>query len=534
MSVSGPPGTLDGLLPALPVPLFVIRGDRLVFTNTALRTLLGLREDELPSLLELAAHFGPEERSWVEPLCEALMRGEQPTPVRPAWVRVRGADGSQHVLSPVTAPGRVPEEQLVLLLDAEGGDAVRTLSTMLVATAAELLRCRDEGAVLELAVDSLHRQGFYVSVMLLEGDFLRHGPMRQEAESLAAASRLYGQDVHAVRFPRSGMPHLEEVLTSRRAVFHPDAFSMARRLHSPEVADTIQRIYPPGSRALDAPIFVGDEPFGVLAVQSTTLTPANAGALELFAQLIGGALENVRHHRAAEARLAEVSRLQNELIASERLTALGEAAGVVAHEVRNPLGAILNTVAVLKREPRLGPAGASAVEMLEEEAIRLEDIVRDLLDAVRPLEPRPRPVSLGELVHRALAQLLHGREELPKPRVAFDEAPDVPELSGDETLLQLAVTHLMRNAIQASPRGGTVRVEVRRVPEGVSLSAEDEGPGIAGLDPQRVFEPFFLTRANGRGLGLAIVRRVVLAHGGKVRAGARPEGGARFELVLPL
>ncbi|MGD6643566.1 histidine kinase dimerization/phospho-acceptor domain-containing protein, partial [Xanthomonas citri pv. citri] len=134
-------------------------------------------------------------------------------------------------------------------------------------------------------------------------------------------------------------------------------------------------------------------------VQSTTLTPANAGALELFAQLIGGALENVRHHRAAEARLAEVSRLQNELIASERLTALGEAAGVVAHEVRNPLGAILNTVAVLKREPRLGPAGASAVEMLEEEAIRLEDIVRDLLDAVRPLEPRPRPVSLGEMVH---------------------------------------------------------------------------------------------------------------------------------------
>ncbi|RKG79766.1 PAS domain-containing protein [Corallococcus exercitus] len=534
MSDRDPPGTLDGLLPTLPVPLFVIRGDRLVFANTALRTLLGLPEDGLPSLLELTARFGPDERSWVEPLREALARGEQPMQVQPAFVRMRGADGRQHLLAPLTAPGRVPEERLVLLLDAEGGDAVRRLSTMLVSTAAELLRCRDETQVLELAVEAVHRQGFYVSVMLLEGDFLRHGPMRQEPESVAAAEQLYGQSVHAVRFPRSGMPHLAEVLTRRRAAFHPDAFSMARRLHTPEVADNIQRIYPPGSRALDAPIFVEDEPFGVLAVQSPTLTPANAGALELFAQLIGSALENVRHHRAAEARLAEVSRLQNELIASERLTVLGEAAGVVAHEVRNPLGAILNTVAVLKRESRLGPAGASAVEMLEEEAIRLEDIVRDLLDTVRPLEPRPRPVSLGELVHRALGQLVHGREELPAPRVLFDEAPDVPDLPGDETLLQLAVTHLMRNAIQASPRGGTVRVAVRRVPEGVSLSVEDEGPGIAGLDPQRVFEPFFLTRANGRGLGLAIVRRVVLAHGGKVRAGARPEGGARFELVLPL
>ncbi|RKH27901.1 sensor histidine kinase [Corallococcus sicarius] len=532
MSPPSPAAPLDGLLQVLPVPLFVVHGDRLVFTNNALRVLLGLREGDLPSVGEFNARFSPEERAWVEPLSRALARGE-PLPDQPAWVRMRGADGRRHVLSLITGPGRIPQEQLVLLLDAEGGDAVRRLSTVLVSTAAELLRCRDETAVLELAVEAVHRQGFYVSVMLLEGDFLRHGPMRQEAESLAAAERLYGQSVHAVRFPRAAMPHLEEVLTRRKSVFHPDAFSMARQLHSPEVAESIERIYPPGSRALDAPLFVGDEPFGVLAVQSPMLTPANAGALELFAQLIGGALENVRHHRAADARLAEVSRLQGELVASERLTALGEAAGVVAHEVRNPLGAILNTVAVLKREPRLGPSGAAAVEMLEEEAIRLEDIVRDLLDTVRPLEPRPRPVQLGELVHRALGQL-QGREDLPTPHVVFDEAPEVPDLAGDETLLQLAITHLMRNALQASPAKGTVRVAVRSVPGGVSLVVEDEGPGIAGVDPQRVFEPFFLTRANGRGLGLAIVRRVVLAHGGKVRAGARPEGGARFELVLPL
>ncbi|MFP2963066.1 sensor histidine kinase [Myxococcus sp. 1LA] len=119
-------------------------------------------------------------------------------------------------------------------------------------------------------------------------------------------------------------------------------------------------------------------------------------------------------------------------------------------------------------------------------------------------------------------------------RFSVDEAVETPALEGDETLLQLAVTHLVRNAVQASPAGGKVRMTVEPADGGVRLVVEDEGPGIPDVDPQRVFQPFFLTRANGRGLGLAIVRRVVLAHEGSVRACSRPRGGARFELWLPL
>ncbi|MFP2912155.1 sensor histidine kinase [Pyxidicoccus sp. 3LFB2] len=206
---------------------------------------------------------------------------------------------------------------------------------------------------------------------------------------------------------------------------------------------------------------------------------------------------------------------------------------MVAHEVRNPLGAVLNAVAVLRREAHLGPTGQAAVGMLEEEVIRLEDIVKDLLDVVRPLEPRPRLVQLGELVRRALGQL-HGPPDAPTLRFVVDEAQDTPDLEGDETLLQLAVTHLVRNAVQASPVGGKVRMSVAPSQVGVCLVVEDEGPGIPDVDPRRIFEPFFLTRANGRGLGLAIVRRVVLAHGGTVSARARKGGGARFEVHLPL
>jgi len=522
------------LLEALPVPTAVIRGGQVLRANAALAALLGAPAEELvaASVAENLRRFAPEERGWVAPMYEALSRGG-PLPEGPVWLRIQRTDGTPRTLSLRHAHGVHPDEWVVLLLDADSEDSVRRLTEALVAAAATMLRCRDERSVLETAVDAIFRQGFAVSVMHLDGDTFRHGPLRQHPFSVAEAEQMYGMPMGEVRIPGAALPHLLEVLERRKAAFHHDMLGVARYPQSPETLGTFRRLHPPDTRGLDAPILVDGHPYGVLSVQGPALTPAGASTLELFAQLVGGALENVRHHQTSAVRLEEVSRLQDELVARERLEVLGEAAGVVAHEVRNPLGAILNAVAVLRREAHLGPTGQAAVGMLEEEAIRLEDIVRDLLDVVRPLEPRPRPLHLGELVRRALGQL-HGPPDAPTLRFSVDEAADTPTLEGDETLLQLAVTHLVRNAVQASPAGGKVRMAVEPADGGVRLVVEDEGPGIPDVDPQRVFQPFFLTRANGRGLGLAIVRRVVLAHEGSVRASSRPRGGARFELWLPL
>ncbi|MCP3144405.1 sensor histidine kinase [Pyxidicoccus xibeiensis] len=522
------------LLEGLPIPAAVTRGEQVLSANPALAALLGIPLAELLSTPTsgLISRFVPREQAWVEPMYEAMTRGG-PRPERPVWMRLRRADGQECTLSLHYAPGFSPEDSVVLMMDAEGEDSVRRLTEALVTAAGEMMRCRDEQAVLETAVEAVHQQGFYVSVLRLEGDVFRHGPMRQEPAGVAAAEQLYGMPMGDVRIPISTVPHFQEVLERRKAAFHQDMFSVVKRIHPPEVFAKIQQLYPPDSRGLDAPLLVEGRPYGLLSVQGTALTPASAGTLELFARLVGSALENVRNHQMSAVRLDQLSRLQDELVANERLTVLGEAAGVVAHEVRNPLGAILNAVAVLRREAHLGPTGQAAVGMLEEEVIRLEDIVKDLLDVVRPLEPRPRPVQLGELVRRALGQL-HGAPDAPTLRFTVNEAPDTPSIEGDELLLQLAVTHLVRNAVQASPTGGSVRMSVERSKAGgVCLVVEDEGPGIPNVAPQRIFEPFFLTRANGRGLGLAIVRRVVLAHGGTVRASGRHGGGARFEVVLP-
>jgi signal transduction histidine kinase len=355
--------------------------------------------------------------------------------------------------------------------------------------------------------------------------------MRQDPQAVAVGERLYGRPIHEVRFPRESMPHLEVVLTERKAAFTQDVHLTLERFHTPELAAFLKQTFP-NTRALDAPIFIGGSAYGVLAVQGQALTPLSASTLELFANIVGSSLENARHHHEAASRLAEVSRLQGDLVEQERLKVLGEAAGVVAHEVRNPLGAILNVAAVLKREPQLSPIGASAVGMLEEEVTRLEDIVRDLLDVVRPFEARIRPLHLGELARQTVASL-QPLVETTQVQVELSEEPRLPLLQADETLLQLALSNLLRYALRSSPPGGKVRLVLARVPGGFSLVVEDEGAGLSGVDSQRVFEPFFTSRTTGAGLGLAVVRRVALAHGGTVGVKERPGGGARFELLLP-
>ncbi len=519
-------------LEGLPLPVAILRAERVVYANPALTALLGASTEELShlSMAQLLERFLPQERTWVEPMYEAHLRGERPADSE-LWLRLRDAEGRERMCHVVTTTGPQPDEQVVMVQDMAWEDTVRRLTEALVAAAVKMMHCRDEQAVLELAVDTIHQQGFHVSVLILDGDAFVHGPQRQDPAALALGEKLYGRPIGEVRFPRTSMPHFEEAIARRKAAFHQDFHAALERFHTPELAAYLKRTFP-NTRALDAPIFIEDTPYGILAVQGLTLTPVSASTLELFANMVGSALEDVRHHREASARLTELSRLQSDLMEQERLKVLGEAAGVVAHEVRNPLGSILNVATVLKRERQLSPIGVSAVAMLEEEVTRLEDIVRDLLDVVRPFEPRPKPLHLGELA-RNTVDLLQPLAEATQSSIGVEEEPELPLLTADETLLQLALSNLLRYALRSSPSGGKVLLALSRAAGGLSIVVEDQGAGLSGVDSQRVFEPFFTSRATGAGLGLAVVRRVVLAHGGTVGVRERTGGGARFEVFLP-
>ncbi|MFY0563183.1 ATP-binding protein [Archangium lansingense] len=254
-----------------------------------------------------------------------------------------------------------------------------------------------------------------------------------------------------------------------------------------------------------------------------------AAAIEshrLLQQVRGRAEELARIH-------AELKHAQRQLVEHERLAALGELSAVVAHEVRNPLGAIFNALATLRRFVEPAAPSNTLVTILEEEANRLNRLVDDLLDFARPPAPELYPVPLSRLLEEAVRTATSGQSRI---RVEWALQPDVPPVPVDERMMRQAFLNLALNAVQAMPQGGTLRVTAHRCSEspGAIVEFTDTGSGIPPELRERLFKPFFTTKATGTGLGLAIVQRTLDAHGGHILIESPPGGGTTFRLVLPL
>jgi signal transduction histidine kinase len=232
----------------------------------------------------------------------------------------------------------------------------------------------------------------------------------------------------------------------------------------------------------------------------------------------------------------QLARTQAELVRHERLAALGELAAVMAHEVRNPLGVIFNSLTTLKR--LLKPTGDSEMllNMVGEEADRLNRIVGDLLDFVRPFDLAKKPIAIEPVVTSAVhaaAQSLASANV----RVATEFPRELPAFPADAHLLKQALVNLVVNAVQAMPRGGVVvvRAHMEPRPEGAWLRIEvqDDGVGLTPRAAEKMFQPFFTTKATGTGLGLAVVKRIVDGHQGEITATANEGRGTTFTVRLP-
>lgn len=248
-----------------------------------------------------------------------------------------------------------------------------------------------------------------------------------------------------------------------------------------------------------------------------------------------------------EALRAEVSRLKSELHEanrrlerSRRLAALGEMAAGIAHEVRNPLAAIALHAEMLRDDLGEGEPGQTASKILRA-ARELDGVVGDVLRFARELAPTVQCVEAGEPARRAIATCLM-MAEASGVGLELDAPGCEAEVQLDAGLVAQALANLIRNAAEAiaeegSHGPGLVRLSVGMAEvEGdrvVVYEVVDNGPGLPEGAVERMFNPFYTTRQTGCGLGLAMVQRIVDAHGGRVDASSVGGGGARFTLILP-
>ena len=232
---------------------------------------------------------------------------------------------------------------------------------------------------------------------------------------------------------------------------------------------------------------------------------------------------------------SESERLHARLREAERLATAGELAAGMAHEIRNPLAAIVNATALLTDESGLTPdERASTLTAIRTEARRLNRILSDFLHFARPQVARRAPGDIREVVQHvgALIRDDHSRAPRVDVRVAVD--PAVPPFAFDRDQLTQVLWNVALNGVEAMNGRGRLSLEVARRNGDVALAVSDTGPGIPRERLPRVFEPFYSGKPNGSGLGLTIAERIVAAHGGRIEIDSAPGGGTRVTMLFPL
>ncbi|RJP79999.1 MAG: response regulator [Candidatus Zixiibacteriota bacterium] len=234
----------------------------------------------------------------------------------------------------------------------------------------------------------------------------------------------------------------------------------------------------------------------------------------------------------------KVQERARELKRRESLAAIGQMVAGVAHEIRNPLGAISNSAAVLSRDLVLEGEDRKLMEIIVREADRLKKTINEFLTFAHPPPCCFAPADLARLVDEVL--FLARRDSLCGPEVQFEVqvAPDLPPVPADRDRLHQVLWNLVRNSLEALKGRGRITLEVRPQAQqgsgGVRIRVADDGPGIPEADRELVFEPFFTRKARGSGLGLALVHAAVKAHGGRIRLCEDLPAGCCFEIWLPL
>ena len=276
---------------------------------------------------------------------------------------------------------------------------------------------------------------------------------------------------------------------------------------------------------------------GFVAFADLTISRSSLRALALVEEA-NHRLEDRVTQRTLELESAhkQLVDAQDRLVRTERLAAIGQLAGGVAHDLRNPLGAIKNAVYYLKKKldssevARSNPRIGQFLDIVDDEIEHSDQIMKDLLTFTRVKVLTLAPTSLEDVIESSLS----GMEIADGISVLRRYDPEIPEVQGDYVQLQRVFTNLAGNAQDAMPDGGELVISMQRVGGFVEVALSDAGMGIGHEDLKRVLDPLFTTKAKGTGLGLAICEQIVSSHSGTIDVTSVPGEGATFTVRLPV
>ena len=338
---------------------------------------------------------------------------------------------------------------------------------------------------------------------------------------------------YARNFPRVSVQ--PELLQHVKAVHA--TFLSAQGLPLPSIFRTVQQKEGIASSFLVI-LWSKDRVGGVLAVGSRApreFSPADINLLIAVGSQISNAIDRTVLYEETRQAYDNLRRTQEQLLHSEKMAAVGQLIAGVAHELNNPLTAILGYSQLLTASPDVGPQGVEYADKLYKQAQRTHRIVQNLLSFGRQHKPERVAVQINQILEDTLA-LRDYDLRMKHVRVHLELAPDLPVTAADPHQLQQVFLNMVNNAVDAVLEGSSdgdiwVRTGVRGDSLGVEFT--DSGPGVR--EPSRVFDPFYTTKpvGKGTGLGLSICYGIVTEHGGTIRVRNVPPHGASFVIELP-
>jgi two-component system sensor histidine kinase PilS (NtrC family) len=230
--------------------------------------------------------------------------------------------------------------------------------------------------------------------------------------------------------------------------------------------------------------------------------------------------------------LTELRRMEAQVKRAEQLAVIGGVAAGVAHEIRNPLAAISGSIELLRSVPQVGAENQALMDIVVREVDRLNALITDLLEYARPRPPVLMDMDLGEALGETVRVFAQDKRTH-EVKITYAPPDDAVRVNADPAQIRQVAWNLLRNAAEAMPDGGAIKIRVAREEGTGALLISDEGSGIAPEDLERIFEPFFTTKSGGSGLGLATVYRIITQHNGTVAIDSKLGTGTTVTVRLP-